>query len=151
MTVRTRPSDTAAVVLDPLWLAAFARADEATLAVYVPYGVIALGALDCYAALGWRNRYLASAIILGPLNWLRPAVAVTAVQAVEPLASRIWYAPARPSLPSDGQAGRPCTPRHDPARFLPKKNTKGIGAMTWSVTRWLANGETRARLDVSPA
>jgi hypothetical protein len=106
------------VALHPPRLAVFARAGEAMLAVYGPYGLVVLAALGCYAALGWRNRYLASAVILGPLTWLRPAVvaagailgsaagpdplvwacaglAIAAVLAVEPVAGRLWYAPAR--------------------------------------------------------
>ncbi len=120
----------------PPRLAVFARAGEAMLTVYGPYGLVVLAALGCYAALGWRNRYLASAVILGPLTWLRPTVAVAgailggaagadplawacaglavaAVLAVEPLAGKLWYAPAR--LPRAGRragaapapAGRP--------------------------------------------
>ena len=104
------------VALDPPRLAVFARAGEAMLVVYGPYGMIVLAALGCYAVLGWRKRYLASAVILGPLTWLRPvvavagavlggafcadllasactALAVAAVLAVEPLAGRLWYAP----------------------------------------------------------
>ena len=125
---------TAAAVLHPPRLAAFARAGEAMLAVYGPYGLIVLAALGCYAALGWRNRYLASAVILGPLTWLRPAVAVTgailggaaspdpliwvaaglavaAVLAVEPLAGRLWYAPARSRRPGRAACWRTCWPR----------------------------------------
>ncbi len=85
------------------------------LMVYAPYALLALAALACYAALGWRLKYLASAVILGPFTLLRPAVAlagaavgaahgkdalvattvvlsVVAVLAVEPLADRRWYA-----------------------------------------------------------
>jgi hypothetical protein len=93
----------------------YTQAGEAMLAVYAPYALIVVGALTCYAVLGWRQRYLASAVILGPLTLLRPAVAVLgvvaaaaagrdlvvtacaalsviAVLAVEPIADRRWYA-----------------------------------------------------------
>jgi hypothetical protein len=72
-------------------------------------------ALACYAALNWRPKYLASAVILGPFTLDRPVIAilgaalgvalstgaavatavglsVIAVLAVEPLAGRLWYA-----------------------------------------------------------
>jgi hypothetical protein len=133
-----------AVVLHPPRLAAFARAGQAMLAIYGPYGLIILAALACYTALGWRNRYLASAVILGPLTWLRPAVAVTgailadaaspdpliwaaadlavaAVLAVEPLAGRLWYAPAKPSRPDRAACrltSRPHTTSRRAARTL---------------------------------
>jgi hypothetical protein len=108
------------VALHPPRLAVLTRAGEAMLSVYGPYGLVVLAALACYSALGWRNRYLASALILGPLTWLRPAVtaagaiyggavspapltwtcaalAAAAVLAVEPLASRLWY--TKPGFP----------------------------------------------------
>ena len=114
---------TALVIADvaahPARTGVYTRAGEAMLAVYGPYAAVVLAALGCYAVLGWRQRYLASALILGPLTLLRPAVAaagavaaaavtrdaaasacaglaVVAVLAVEPAASRRWYAP-RPS------------------------------------------------------
>ncbi len=95
--------------------AAYTRAGEAMLAIYGPYALVVVAALICYAALGWRQRYLAAAVILGPLTLLRPVVAllgatlaalvsrdatvaacaglsVAAVLAVEPLADHRWYA-----------------------------------------------------------
>jgi hypothetical protein len=124
------------VALHPARLAVFARAGEAMLAVYGPYGLVILAALGCYAALGWRHRYVASAVILGPLTWLRPAVAVAgailggaasadplvwlcaglavaAVLAVEPLAGQFWYAPARPP-PAGRRAGATAAPADRP-------------------------------------
>lgn len=121
------------VVLHPPRLAVFARAGEAMLAVYGLYGLIVLATLGYYAALGWRKRYLASAVILGPLTWLRPAVAVAgatlggvaspdpliwacaglavaAVLSVEPLAGRLWYAAARPSRPGRAACWRTSWP-----------------------------------------
>lgn len=85
------------------------------LVIYAPYALLVLAALACYAVLGWRLKYLASAVILGPFTLLRPAVAIAgavagaaqgrnavvtaavilsviAVLAVEPLADRRWYA-----------------------------------------------------------
>jgi hypothetical protein len=80
-----------------------------------PYALLVLIALACYAALNWRLKYLASALMLGPLTLLRPVIAilggalglaqgnvsaaaaavcvsVIAILAVEPLAGRLWYA-----------------------------------------------------------
>lgn len=92
------------------------------LMIYAPYALLALAALACYAAAGWRLKYLASAVILGPFTLLRPAVAIAgavvgaahgndglvtttvvlsvmAVLVVEPLVGRRWYAPAnRPEI-----------------------------------------------------
>jgi hypothetical protein len=92
----------------------FRRAGELMLEVYAPYGLVVIVALVAYATLGWRERYLASAAILGPLTLLRPAIAilgaglavgvtrdlavalsvilaVLAVLTVEPVADRLWY------------------------------------------------------------
>jgi hypothetical protein len=89
------------------------------LAVYGPYALLVLLALLSYAVLGWRQRYLASALILGPFTFLRPVVALVgavlaavvghdtvvaliaclatgAVLAVEPIADRVWYAEGQP-------------------------------------------------------
>lgn len=105
----------AAILLDHSRSGLFLRAGEAMLDVYAPYGLAVLAALAAYATLGWRKRYLASAVILGPFTLLRPviviagaglaigitrdvAVAITAifailgVLAVEPVADRLWYA-----------------------------------------------------------
>jgi hypothetical protein len=60
----------------PARLAAYRRAGEAMLAVYGPYAVLVLAALLSYSVLGWRQRYLASALILGPFTFLRPAIAI---------------------------------------------------------------------------
>ena len=95
--------------------AALTRAGLAMLMVYVPYGLIVLLALGCYSVLGWRQRYLATAVVLGPFTLARPVVAVlggvagayagrdvvvaacaglavVAVLAVQPVADRCWYA-----------------------------------------------------------
>jgi hypothetical protein len=84
------------------------------LAVDGTYGFVVVGALACYLTMSWRKRYLASAVLLGPLTLARPAIAllggalgaiashdalttafataaVSAVLAVEPAAGRIWY------------------------------------------------------------
>jgi len=102
-------------VIHPAHLEQYTRAGKAMLAVYGPYAVLVLIALSCYAALNWRLKYLASALILGPFTLLRPLIAilgaafgatagndvavaaavalsVIAVLAVEPLAGRLWYA-----------------------------------------------------------
>ena len=90
-----------------IWTAA----GVAMLAVYLPYGALVLLALAAYLTLSWRRRFLASAVLLGPLTLLRPLLAVaglawacleardamvalvaagatTAVLLVEPLAGR---------------------------------------------------------------
>jgi len=102
-------------VLTSHHLHAYTQAGTAMLVVYAPYALLVLAALACYAALGWRLKYLASAVILGPFTLLRPAVtiagavagavqgrnavvtatvvlSVVAVLAVGPLAGRRWYA-----------------------------------------------------------
>ncbi len=106
------------VILHHARIQAFTRAGEAMLTIYAPYALLVLAALACYAVLGWRQRYLASAVILGPLTLLRPPVAilgaalsataghnvvvaacaglsVLAVLAVEPIADRHWYTQRR--------------------------------------------------------
>lgn len=103
----------------PGHLGDYTRAGTAMLAIYGPYALLVLAALTCYATLNWRFRYLASALILGPLTLLRPAIAILgaaagaamshdtvvaivamgsaiAVLAVEPLAGRLWYARSDP-------------------------------------------------------
>jgi len=107
------------LLVRPADLQHYTRAGKAMLEVYGPYALLVLIALACYAALNWRLKYLASALILGPLTLLRPAIAilggvlglaagddtavtaavglsVIAVLAVEPLAGRLWYAPNAP-------------------------------------------------------
>jgi len=111
----------------PAHLDDYARTGTIMLAVYGPYAVLVLIALACYVTLNWRVRYLASALILGPLTLLRPAVAIlgaalgaalshdiaaaaaavlsaAAILAVEPLAGRLWYSGgheiAGPGVPS---------------------------------------------------
>lgn len=102
------------VIARPAHMAQYTRAGKVMLEVYGPYAVLVLIALACYAALNWRLKYLASALILGPFTLLRPAIAtlgaalavalgnaaalaaavslsVIAVLAVEPLAGRLWY------------------------------------------------------------
>jgi hypothetical protein len=106
-------------ITHPARLTAYERAGEAMLAVYGPYAVLVLAALLSYSVLGWRQRYLASALILGPFTFLRPAIAVvgavfacvvasdtivaliaglatTAVLTVEPVADRLWYTEDHP-------------------------------------------------------
>jgi len=109
--------------------AVFTRAGIAMLMIYGPFGLLALAALACYLTLGWRQRYMACAVILAPLTLTRPVVAVlggvfaaltahqavvticavlavAAVLTVEPLADRYWYggpAVARPQSHYDGR------------------------------------------------
>lgn len=112
------------VVVHPAHLGQYARAGRAMLEIYGPYALLVLIALACYAALNWRYKYLASALILGPFTLLRPAIAilgaaigaamssdttvataaglsVIAVLAVEPLAGRLWYTRAVRGVPAD--------------------------------------------------
>jgi hypothetical protein len=95
-------------------LAPFTRAGIAMLMIYGPFGLLSLAALACYLTLGWRQRYVACAVILAPLTLTRPVVAilggvlaaltarqavvtvcailaVVAVLAVEPFVDRYWY------------------------------------------------------------
>lgn len=104
----------------PAHLDDYARAGLAMLAVYGPYALLVLLALACYAALNWRLKYLAAALILGPFTLIRPVIAilgaalavalsrdpavaaavvlsVIAVLAVEPLAGRLWYSRPTPA------------------------------------------------------
>jgi hypothetical protein len=118
-------------------------AGQGMLSVYLPYGVVVLLALGAYATLSWRRRFLASALLLGPLTLVRPLVAlagagtawwvtrdlavgavslaaVAAVLAVEPGAGRRWYASATQnpstvqSFQRGGREARRRTPRGRP-------------------------------------
>lgn len=103
----------------PARLEAYTRAGRAMLAIYAPYATVVLLALLAYALLGWQQKYLATAAILGPFTLLRPvaavlglllavitqtdlridllaAASVAAILAVEPTSSRIWYRDTRP-------------------------------------------------------
>lgn len=107
------------ILLHPAHLAQYTSAGKAMLEIYAPYALLVLIALACYAALNWRLKYLASALILGPFTLVRPAIAilgaalgmilsngtavaasvglsVLAVLAVEPLAGWLWYARTTP-------------------------------------------------------
>lgn len=57
-------------------LHAYTRTGEGMVIIYLPYAALVLAALCVYGLLGWRLKYLASAVILGPFTLLRPAVAV---------------------------------------------------------------------------
>ncbi len=104
-------------------------AGAAMLAVYAPYGVLVLAALVVYGTVGWRTRFLAMAVILGPFSLLRPVVAVAgglaglvvadstttrlavvlavaAVLAVQPICDRLWYRPAHSMSKVPSAAGR---------------------------------------------
>jgi hypothetical protein len=99
----------------------YSAAGRAMLVVYLPYGVVVLLALAAYATLSWRRRFLANALLLGPLTLVRPLVAlvgagaacwvtqdltvvlvslasVAGVLAVEPTAGHRWYARNAPTL-----------------------------------------------------
>ncbi|QHT57888.1 hypothetical protein GXP71_18570 [Cellulomonas sp. H30R-01] len=64
------------VATRPAALDAYVRAGAAMLTVDVPYAVVVLLAVGAYALLDWRLRFLATAVVLGPGTFLRPAVAV---------------------------------------------------------------------------
>ncbi|HET7014797.1 MAG TPA: hypothetical protein VFI65_12850 [Streptosporangiaceae bacterium] len=95
-------------------LTLFTRAGIAMLMIYGPFGLLSLAALACYLTLGWRQRYVACAVILAPLTLMRPVVAilggvlaalsarqavvtvctvlsVAAVLTIEPFADRYWF------------------------------------------------------------
>lgn len=99
-------------------VSAYAEAGLMVLTVIAPYGVVVAVALGVYAALDWKLKYIASALILGPFTLIRPyvclaavaagilhastpSIAITAVLAaaavllVEPVCNR-HYAPAAP-------------------------------------------------------
>ncbi|GAA2477235.1 hypothetical protein [Terrabacter carboxydivorans] len=59
----------------------YAVAGEVMLIVLVPYAVVVLLALGAYAVLGWRQKYVAMALVLGPFTLVRPLVAVGAAVA----------------------------------------------------------------------
>ncbi len=51
-----------------------------TVAVFVvPYALVVVGALFAYAILGWRARFVAMAVVLGPLTLARFPVALVAL------------------------------------------------------------------------
>lgn len=98
------------------------RAGRAMLLVYAPYGAVVLLALLAYGTLGWRQRFLAMALVLGPLTLARPLVAVvgagagllaagswstrvavllavTAVLLVEPVSDRLGHPPGGATAP----------------------------------------------------
>ena len=54
----------------------YRHAGQAMLEAYLPYGLLVLLALLGYLTLRWRRRFLASALLLGPLTLVRPLVAV---------------------------------------------------------------------------
>jgi len=56
----------------------YLRAGHVLLVVLLPFAAVVLAALTAYAALGWRRKYLAMAVILGPCTLARPWVACAA-------------------------------------------------------------------------
>lgn len=106
----------AVVLMQPSRSGLYLRAGEIMLGVYTPYALAVLVALAIYATVDWRKRYLAMAVILGPLTLARPvvvvvgaaaaiggtrdagvaiaaALAVAGILAVERVANRLWYTP----------------------------------------------------------
>lgn len=91
----------------------FAAAGGAMLWILLPYAAAVSTALVAYGVLGWRQKYLAMAVVLGPFTLIRPVVAlaagaagiaaahdrfaavavllgVVAVLAIEPAMNRTW-------------------------------------------------------------
>jgi SAM-dependent methyltransferase len=64
------------IAIHPALMGDYTRAGIVMCAVYGPYALLVLTALACYATLGWRLKYLATALILGPFTLLRPGIAV---------------------------------------------------------------------------
>lgn len=56
----------------------FVAAGQWMLWILTPYAAVVTVALIAYAILSWRLKYLAMAMVLGPLTLIRPAVAVAA-------------------------------------------------------------------------
>lgn len=56
----------------------FSTAGESMLRLLAPYVTAVVLALLAYGVLGWRQKYLAMALILGPLTLIRPLVAIAA-------------------------------------------------------------------------
>jgi hypothetical protein len=131
------------VIVHPAHLEQYTRAGEAMLEVYGPYALLVLIALACYAALNWRLKYLASALILGPFTLIRPVIAilgaalglalstdtavvaavglsVIAVLAVEPLAGRLWYEPLAPGPAADRRPNSHAHGAAKPGRARPQ-------------------------------
>jgi len=54
----------------------FDRAGRAMLSVYIPFAVVIILGLLAYFTLSWRRRFLAVAVLLGPLTLLRPLIAI---------------------------------------------------------------------------
>lgn len=50
----------------------YAEAGLIFLSLLAPYAILVILALVGYAVTGWRRRYLASALILGPFTLFRP-------------------------------------------------------------------------------
>lgn len=121
------------VVVRPARLSTYVAAGRVMLTVYLPYAWIVLTALAAYALLGWRRRFLASALILGPFTLARPLMALAgaaaaawsahdlliaalclaaaaAALAVEPLADRKWYAHLGPPTVDNQILKRPRHP-----------------------------------------
>lgn len=104
------------LIAEPTHLKRYVVAGRAMLAILLPYALAVGIALAAYAALDWRTKYLAIAVVLGPFTLIRPAVATAAaiwgllqapsiavaaatvlaagaVLTVEPLENRRWAHP----------------------------------------------------------
>lgn len=110
--------------------AALARAASAIGWVALPYAALFFAALALWLVTPWRSRFVAMALILGPLTLVRPLVAAvtgvaSAVHAgelrsaavalavtllpllVEPLAGRWWYAVGDPRAATAPRSSSP--------------------------------------------
>jgi hypothetical protein len=54
----------------------FNLAGRAMLTIYVPFAFVIVLGLLVYFTLSWRHRFLAVAVLLGPLTLLRPLIAI---------------------------------------------------------------------------
>ncbi len=102
------------VAFQPHGLAGLSEAARVSLWILGPYAGLVAAALGAYAVLDWRLKYLAVAVILGPMTWIRPWVATVAawsaarssdnpwvwlsgilallgILAVEPLSGWLWH------------------------------------------------------------
>ncbi|MFD4292572.1 hypothetical protein ACFWQG_05060 [Rhodococcus sp. NPDC058532] len=57
-------------------------AAEALAAALTPFALVTLVAIATWCVLPWRTRYLAMAVVLGPMTLLRPAICVAGAVAV---------------------------------------------------------------------
>ncbi len=67
------------LTIEPSRVGGYERSAQAMLVVLAPFALVVTLALIVYAVLGWRQKYLAMAVVLGPCTLVRPFVVVGAV------------------------------------------------------------------------